>query len=122
MALLFSTVFIVSCSKDDDEPQTNNDNPYKGEWAGTYVGDDQGKWEVNIEAAGGITGTAESDFVSGMTFPITGTAQTSGDFTAVAMVLGDSVVFTGKFTGNNAAGTWDNDAQSISGTFSGSKK
>ncbi len=116
--LLATTIIFVSLTScKDDEYKA-----YEGTWAGTYSGEDSGKWTVNINSEGQISGEARADSLSNFPFDITGSVNTSGEFSAEVNVFISTIEFTGKLSGNSANGVWENQAQNISGTWTGTKQ
>lgn len=120
---------VTSCSKDDDPaPTTTNPDPvvtnhaYMGTWSGTFEGDDNGTWDMEVDKDGKFTGTAFSNGGQS-TLPMTGSIDDKGVLTAEIDVNGTILDFTGQgVDGKTASGTWNNPDAMISGTWSGSIK
>lgn len=130
LATLTLLLFMVtSCSKEDDPVVTTPDptpqpteHAYKGDWSGTFEGDDNGTWEMTVDKDGKFTGNAFSN--NGQSsLPMTGSIDDKGVFTAEIDVNGVILDFTGQgVDGKTASGTWHNPDANISGTWSGAKK
>jgi hypothetical protein len=98
----------------------NNDDvtAFAGTWEGTYTGDDNGIFSVNISNSGQISGNGYSTNW-GESFTLTGTVNSDGSFNAGNTSLG--ATFTGTIIGNNLTGNWQNSTTGESGTFVGQK-
>jgi len=92
---------------------------FTGQWDGTFSGDDNGIFSVNINSNGQISGSGYSTNW-GESFSLTGSVNSDGSFNAGNASTG--ATFTGTIMGNNLTGNWNNPATSESGTFAGSKQ
>ncbi len=117
LLLALAIIFTGLSSCKDDEYKA-----YKGTWSGTYSGGDSGKWTVNIDDDGGITGVARPDSLSNFTFDVTGSVSTSGELTAQVNIIISTLDFTGTLSGNSANGVWKNQGQNIEGTWTGTRQ
>ncbi len=116
--LLIAAAIILGLSscKDDEYKE------YEGTWAGTYTGGDTGSWRVNVDDEGKITGLLTPDSLGNFNFDITGSVNTDGSLSAEVNVFITTVNFTGTLSGNNGSGVWQNAAQGIQGTWTGTKQ
>lgn len=108
---------ITACSDDDSNPAAV---PFAGEWSGTFSGGDSGTWAISIDPNGTVAGEVFSNNLQGF-LDVNGTIDTSGDFRATAGSAENGATYTGVFTTNSSSGQWENTADSISGTWEGSR-
>lgn len=116
LSLMLTLVIFTSCKEDNPYEE------YEGNWSGTYTGEDTGVWSVNINTEGAISGSFESDSIQDFPINLTGNVSESGSFNASRIIAGVTIEFIGQLTGSKGNGTWNNQQQEISGTWSGSKK
>lgn len=94
---------------------------FAGAYTGTFDGDDFGRFAVNFDDAGAVTGTAVSD-LTGDPVTVSGTVTDSGSLSIVAGTTSDASTFTGQVSAaGNFSGTWSNTVFGEMGTFSGSR-
>lgn len=87
-----------------------------GDYRGTFSGDDTGSWVATIDANGNITGISTSDTFGADT--ISGTLSSSGQ--AIISGTVGAAVFSGVFSRNGEAdGSWQDNEDNTSGTFTG---
>lgn len=97
----------------------NNDiTAFVGTWEGTFTGDDNGIFSVNINNSGNINGNGYSTNWE-ESFTLNGFVNSDGSFNAGNTSTG--ATFTGTIIGNNLTGNWENPAVAESGTFVGQK-
>lgn len=116
--LLLSVVFVFACKKKDKGYVF----PHTGNWAGTYTGTDNGKWQAAITNDGNFSGTATSNFLPDYPFNITGTVSNTGKISAQYNYLNITASFEGQITGTDASGTWSADTLNAGGTWTGSRQ
>lgn len=121
--LLFITLFTFSCSEETPKTPENTDSKYKGDWSGTFQGDDDGTWQIAVDKDGKLSGSLFSQNVQ-TNYPIdSGTISSTGVFNAYITINGVHIDFDGNANSeDSASGTWGNPALMITGTRSGSKK
>ncbi len=119
ITFLLLTTLIISCSSDDSD-DNQQELLFAGEWSGTFSGDDSGTWSATIGASGTVSGQAFSNNAQDI-FPLTGTLATDGEFRATAGTAENGATFIGTFTVDSSSGTWENTADQISGTWTGSR-
>lgn len=118
LPLLAIVLITVSCSKDDEDKAINPN--LVGNWSGTYDGDDEGVWTVNVSRTGNVTGTASSAFTADSE-DIRGQVSDSGTLSATIGNVEDRE-FIGQLSENNEAmGTWIDASRDYDGTWVGSK-
>ncbi len=90
-----------------------------GNYEGTYTGSAAGGFNLNLDAAGVISGTGTTNPTG--SFAITGTALSKG---AITFTAATGIAFTGTLNPDTGAlaGTWTLAASGGSGKFTGSKK
>lgn len=118
--LLFTIILglvTLSCSKSDDDQESE----YQGIWSGTFAGDSNGTWSALIDSEGLITGTANFNGV-GSTLQLTGGVSSSGAFQATAGTASNGAQFSGQLTETSGSGTWINTALSMDGTWNGTRQ
>lgn len=94
----------LSCSIDYNDE--NVISTYKGEWSGTYAGDDdKGSWNMTIHENGNIFGSTTSDVLE-ETYKIYGMLEKNGNTIIVSGTATSGASFTGKMSGNEAEGIW----------------
>lgn len=117
-------VFMLSCSNDNDSstPQlTAIPTQIVGNWSGTFSGDDNGSWSVNVSSTGVVSGSGVSTtFQDNYTFD--GTVNSNGQLTATVGNADTGATFVGTLNVNGTcSGTWENQDLEMSGTWQGSK-
>ncbi|MCC5938911.1 MAG: hypothetical protein JJU34_16660 [Lunatimonas sp.] len=121
VAFFFSASMLLSSCINDDDPEEGVEQ-FVGIWSGTYSGNvDNGTWQVTIIEDGTISGTATSTPMS-ETYGVTGTVSPDGDFQATAGSATTGTTFTGTLTTHSVQGTWENTANGLNGTWSGTKQ
>ena len=120
ITLLFLTTLLVSCSSDNSDDNNPQELVFAGEWSGTFSGDDSGTWNATIGTSGTVNGEAFSSAAQQI-FPLTGTITNEGEFRATAGTAENGATFSGTFTVDSSSGTWENAANQISGTWTGSR-
>jgi len=105
---------LVSCKNKDYKD-------YKGTWKGSYSGDDNGTWSIEVDEEGNIDGSARSNSAPDYPFTLEGSLSKDGNFEAEADLFFSTVKFNGKLKDDKANGTWKNAQDSISGTWTGKK-
>ena len=116
LSFVLCTIFITSCSKDDEKA-----SPFQGSWSGTYTGPDTGTWTANINAEGVIAGSVDSDLLN-FPLPLQGVVNDQGEFTSTVGTAQLGLTFTGQLTSNTGQGTWESTDASSSGTWTGTKQ
>ena len=96
---------------------------FQGSYAGTFTGTDAGTWQIAVDGAGALEGTAHSN-VEDLDYVISGEVDENGTLTAG---LYNNGIYRGTYEGTIAAngavtGMWSNDDDSENGTFAGQKK
>jgi len=96
---------------------------YEGSYSGTFVGGDQGTFEVNIDREGAISGTGDSG-QDGL-FGLAGSVSARGDLLATTGSTTLASTFSGSIDTSHIpfriSGTWNNPAARVNGTFAGVK-
>ena len=117
---LLNVVFLFSCKNKDFKD-------FEGTWKGTYTGEDQGSWTMEIDEEGDIEGSARSDDFPGFPISIEGSVSKEGELNVLTNSAFFDLTFEGKINGEKASGTWISESDSsgttvaIEGTWSGSK-
>jgi|SRR5690606_4147765 hypothetical protein len=118
--LLFTIILgliAFSCSKSDDDQESE----YQGLWSGTFAGDANGTWSALIDSDGIITGTAQFNGV-GLTLQLNGSVSPSGVFQATAGTASNGAEFSGQLTETSGSGIWINTALAMDGTWTGTRQ
>ena len=122
LAVFLTTFFILSCSSDDNST-TSSAIPTEivGNWSGTFSGDDNGNWNINVSTTGVVSGTGYSiTFEDSYIFD--GTVNSNGSITATVGTADTGATFVGTLnTNGTCSGTWENQDLVMSGTWQGSK-
>lgn len=122
--IALTACFLFSCKEEADNtvPQVQKkDHAYKGNWHGTFEGDDSGTWEMLADSLGKFQGEMYSNN-SKQSYPLTGSIDDNGKFDALIIVGGDTINFDGQGSGGTtASGTWENPVIMIDGTWMGAK-
>ncbi|TXD45985.1 hypothetical protein [Polaribacter sp. IC073] len=119
LPILIITLFINSCSSDDD-----NSNPlsFEGNWSGQYTGEgDNGTWSMTIDGNGNISGTTISNVFSD-TFDVNGNVQANGNLSVTIGTANSGATFIGEMEGTTASGTWNNSSLNYNGKWTGNKQ
>jgi hypothetical protein len=117
LALITFTFSSCSSSDDDGGSSGNVTSPFEGRWSGTYSGEFQGVWHMDISSTGRLSGTFEES-TSGYIATITsGSVTADGAMSANYSNGGSS---SGQINGTSIGGTWVQGTSS--GDFSGSKE
>ena len=91
---------ISSCKKSEN-------NPFVGNWAGTFTGNDNGTWSVTVNDNGTVSGSGRST-VANSTFTISGRVNNAGSLLATFGTSSLEGTFNGSMSGTTASGTWAN--------------
>lgn len=101
--LVLVMILAFSCSSDDDSVS----NDFAGQWAGTYSGDDNGTWRVNVTSTGIVSGVTTKD--NGVEFEVIGSVDNNGSLTAALGSTDSGSEFVGVLDREgNCSGTWTN--------------
>jgi len=117
---LLSVAILLSCKNKDYKD-------YEGTWKGTYMGEDQGSWSMEVDEEGNVDGQARSNDFPDFPISIEGSVSKSGDVDLIDDSGFFDLSFEGKLDDRNADGTWVSKSDSagttvaISGSWSGSK-
>ncbi|MEM5564762.1 hypothetical protein WNY78_06585 [Psychroserpens sp. AS72] len=95
-------------------------NNFQGNWVGTYSGNDNGTWNIDVSQYGIVSGTATSTIFN-QSFNISGNISLNGILTATLGNVSSGSTFIGEMVENNASGTWNNNELNMNGNWSGSK-
>ena len=112
---------IISCSKDDTEVEEELVFEYLGVWSGTYSGDDEGTWELDVNDSGKFIGTMSSDVLP-VNSEFDGTVDDSGRVNAVITNDLGSGSMQGQMKDGQVTGSWNINIQNLGGVLQGSKK
>lgn len=118
MALIF--IFCTLCCQTQ---YSSPDNPFAGNWKGTYTGTgDNGSWDIQVDKDGKVSGNVIST-VFIQNFTATGTVSSAGQLSVTAGTVSSGAKFVGTLTGNTGSGTWVNTGTpSYNGNWSGTKQ
>lgn len=123
LVVILTAVFMLSCSSDDDNSTNSTAIPTEivGNWSGTFSGDDNGSWNINVSTTGIVSGSGYSTtFLESYVFD--GTVNSSGSITATVGTADTGATFVGVLnTNGTCSGTWDNQDLVMNGTWQGSK-
>ena len=118
---------LVSCESDDGEDggattSSVAENPFAGNYSGTFSGGDTGTWSMKVASNGGINGRARST-VDGNSSTISGSLNNDGRFTAaVGGGTSDGSTWSGRASlDGSISGTWKSTIWNLSGSFSGNR-
>ncbi len=127
--LKLSLIFIISaCSGgDNDDNDTNQDNPFSGQWSGvynetiSYDGVSSGIWQGTVNQ-NNFTGEYVSS-ENNETNAYSGLVSPNGDASLTAGTTTDGAIFTGVMYGNEASGVFVNNSSTPPdyGTWKGTK-
>lgn len=103
--------------------QPAGNNPFMGNYAGSYVGGQSGTWAATINVDGTITATATGGFVGTGSVNSAGTATIALDGTGASQ--GFTITFSGAFALQSngtmtGSGTWTS-SSGLTGTWSGTR-
>jgi len=112
---------IISCSKDDTEVEEELVFEYLGVWSGTYSGDDEGTWELDVNDSGKFIGTMSSDVLL-VNSEFDGTVDDSGRVNAVITNDLGSGSMQGQMKDGQVTGSWNINIQNLGGVLQGSRK
>jgi len=94
---------------------------FAGRYQGTFSGDDQGDFDVEVGCDGDIEGFGHSDFFD-EDFDIDGSVTRDGDLTLTAGDTSSLSEFRGTLgEDGRVSGTWHNDFEGTDGSFQGSR-
>ena len=94
------------CSSPTPPPPPPEVSAFAGTYAGTFIGDDSGKFTVVVDTTGNITGTGES--ITFGIFDISGTVDPSGNLELVAGNTSLGAIFSGIIASDGTvSGTWE---------------
>jgi len=112
---------IISCSKDDTEVEEELVFEYLGVWSGTYSGDTEGTWELDVNDSGKFIGTMSSDVLL-VNSEFDGTVDDSGRVNAVITNDLGSGSMQGQMKDGQVTGSWNINIQNLGGVLQGSRK
>ncbi len=113
--ILFFAMLVLassSCKKSES-------NPFVGNWAGTFTGNDNGTWSVTVNDNGTVSGSGRST-VANSTFTISGRINNAGNLLATFGTSSLDGTFNGSMSGTTASGTWANG--NYQGPWTGTKQ
>lgn len=107
----------------DDDGGGDEGGAFQGSYAGTFSGTDAGTWRITVDDAGGLVGTAHSNWEN-LDYTVDGSVNEAGVLTAG---LYDGDRYSGTYDGTISAagavgGVWGSVDGSESGTFAGQRQ
>lgn len=114
-AITLLALLVGACSE-------NKYEKYEGVWEGNFEGDREATLLIFIAENGEIRAGATVTDTTNQSFNLGGVISEDGDVTLDASVLGREMRFDGFATESNMTGTWILTPDSISGTWTATKR